>query len=81
MNLSEIGVKIKTLRKEKKLTQKDLALSAGISRVTIGKIENGNLGNTSIRSLDIIVNSLGYELDIKLKSDFGLPNLDQLKDT
>jgi transcriptional regulator with XRE-family HTH domain len=79
MNLSEIGVKIKTLRKEKKLTQKDLALSAGISRVTIGKIENGNLGNTSIKSLDIIINSLGFELDIKLKNDFGLPSLAQLK--
>ena len=75
MNLSEIGIKIKALRKEVKMTQEDLASLAGISRVTLGKIEKGHFGSVSLKIVDIIVNALGYEIDLKVKSGFGLPVL------
>ena len=79
MNLYDIGTKIKMLRKEQKLTQQQLAELAGLSRVTLGKIERGELGSVSLKSVDIIINKLGYEFDMSVKSGFGLPTLDMLE--
>jgi len=76
MNLSEIGIKIKSLRKEKKMTQVTLASISGISRVTLGKIEKGHFGSVSLKTADIIINTLGYEIDFRVKNGFGLPALD-----
>lgn len=78
MKLYEIGQRIKTLREAKKLTQEQLALKCGISRVTLGKVERGELGNTSVKTLDIILASLGLEIEFKTIRGFGLPNLDEL---
>lgn len=76
MNLFELGTKIKTLRKEQKMTQEELARSAGISRVTLGKIEKGHFGSVSVKTLDLIINALGHEIELKTKNGFGLPVLD-----
>ena len=78
MKLYEIGQQIKTLREAKKITQEQLASKCGISRVTLGKIERGELGNTSVKTLDIILFSLGLEIEFKTIQGFGLPNLDEL---
>lgn len=78
MKLYEIGQQIRTLREAKKLTQEQLASKCGISRVTLGKIERGELGNTSVKTLDIILASLGLEIEFKIIRGFGLPNLDEL---
>ena len=78
MKLYEIGQQIKTLREAKKLTQEQLASKCGISRVTLGKVERGELGNTSVKTLDIILASLGLEIEFKTIRGFGLPNLDEL---
>ena len=78
MKLYEIGQQIRTLREAKKLTQEQLASKCGISRVTLGKIERGELGNTSVKTLDIILASLGLEIEFKTIQGFGLPNLDEL---
>jgi transcriptional regulator with XRE-family HTH domain len=78
LKLHEIGQQIKTLRETKRLTQEQLASVCGISRVTLGKIERGELGNTSVKTLDIILASLGLEMDFKTIRGFGLPNLDEL---
>ncbi|MDA3908590.1 MAG: helix-turn-helix transcriptional regulator [Sulfurimonas sp.] len=77
MKLYEIGKKIKNLRKEKKLTQQELAKQADISRVTLGKIERGELGSVSVKTLDVILFSLGFEIEFKNTSGFGLPVLEQ----
>ena len=58
MKLYEIGQKIKVLREEKKLTQEGLANICGISRVTLGKVEKGELGKTSVKTLDLILDSM-----------------------
>jgi len=76
MNLSEIGTKIRALRKEQKMTQESLASLAGISRVTLAKVEKGHFGSVSVKTLDVIVNALGYEIDLQMKSGFGLPVLE-----
>ncbi len=78
MKLYEIGQQIRTLREAKKLTQEQLANKCGISRVTLGKVERGELGNTSVKTLDIILASLGLEIEFKTIRGFGLPNLDEL---
>lgn len=78
MKLHEIGQQIKALREAKKLTQEELASKCGISRVTLGKVERGELGNTSVKALDIILFNLGLEIEFKTKQGFGLPSLDEL---
>jgi transcriptional regulator with XRE-family HTH domain len=81
LKLFEIGQKIKEVRKEKGITQETLANISAISRVTIGKLERGQMGSVSIKTLDIILDALDYEIDIKEKDkySFGLPTLDELK--
>ncbi len=80
MQLYEIGPKIRELRKEKSLTQEYLSNVSGISRVTLGKLERGEVSSISIKTLDIILDALSYEIDIKSKNSdsFGLPSLDSL---
>jgi len=65
MNLLELGETIKKLRKEKKLTQQELAKITNISRTTLSKLENGYIANISIVTLNDVLNQLGHELDIK----------------
>ncbi len=78
MKLYEIGQQIKTLREAKKLTQEQLATKCGISRVTLEKVERGELENTSVKTLDIILFSLGLEIEFKTINNFGLSSLDEL---
>ena len=78
MKLDEVGTKIKELRKDKGLTQEQLATIAGISRVTLGKLEREQLGSITLKTIDIILDALGFELDFKRKNSFGLPALDEL---
>lgn len=78
MKLYEIGQEIRVLREAKNLTQEELSNICGISRVTLGKIEQGKLGNTSVRTLDLILARLGLEIEFKTITNFGLKNLDEL---
>jgi transcriptional regulator with XRE-family HTH domain len=78
LKLDEIGLKIKVLRRSKGLTQKQLASVAGISRVTLGKLERAQPGSITLKTIDIILDTLGYEIDFKRKKSFGLPSLDEL---
>ncbi|MBT4122693.1 MAG: helix-turn-helix transcriptional regulator [Candidatus Ruthia sp.] len=76
MKLHEIGPNIKTLRKAAKLTQSDLADLAGISRVTYGRLERGEIATVSIKTIDIVLSALDYEIDIKAKEAYGIPVLE-----
>jgi len=70
MILSELGERIKTLRKERKLSQEELAKRAGISRNTLSKLENGYIANISIVTFEKVLNILGYQIDIKQNNPF-----------
>ena len=70
MNLLDLGNNIKKLRKEKNITQENLAKMANISRTTLSKLENGNIAQVSIVTLNDILNHIGYELDIKPSNPF-----------
>jgi len=60
-----VGNKIKELRKERNLSQEDLALLSGLDRTYINSVENGRR-NISIISLEKIANGLG----VKIKNIF-----------
>jgi len=70
MILCDLGKRIKTLRKEKGLSQEKLAKEVGISRVTLSKLENGYFANVSIATLDNVLSILGYELELQVKNPF-----------
>ncbi len=70
MNLLELGSSIKKIRKEKNITQEELAKMVNISRATLSKLENGRIAEVSIVTLNSILNHLGYELDIKASNPF-----------
>jgi len=70
MVLIELGKQIKTLRKQKGLSQEALAQRVGISRPTLSKLENNYLANISIVTIDKILHELGYEIDIRERNPF-----------
>jgi transcriptional regulator with XRE-family HTH domain len=70
MILSELGETIKTLRKQKGLSQESLAAQSGISRATLSKLENGYIANISIVVVNQILSLLGYEIEIKASNPF-----------
>ncbi len=70
MILSELGSKVRELRKEKRISQERLAQTVGISRNTLSKLENGYIANISIVTLDRVLNALGYQLDIRPANPF-----------
>jgi transcriptional regulator with XRE-family HTH domain len=70
MEFYEIGELIKTARKEKKLTQSDLAKDVGITRQTLSKLEKGLIDKVSLQLFIKILETLGKELEVKDKKPF-----------
>jgi DNA-binding XRE family transcriptional regulator len=61
----QVGKKIKALRKENRLTQKELAKKLGISQQIISHIEQGR-ANISLLTLKKVANALGTNVIIDL---------------
>lgn len=76
MDMDEIGQLIYKARKNKKLSQANLALQLGMSRATISGIENGTVPEIGIRKILSICAALGLELLAQEKSK--RPTLQQL---
>lgn len=70
MSIFTLGDEIKRLRKERGISQEELASMANISRATLSKLENGYLSKVSITTLESIVALLGYTIEIKAKNPF-----------
>lgn len=68
MKLDELGIEIKTLRKEKKYSQNDIEKFSGITKRTISKMENGFIDEVGIKKVETILDLLGYELSIRPKN-------------
>lgn len=78
MELLELGLEIRRLRKEKKWSQDDLENYSGITKRTLSKIENGFIDEVGIKKVELILGLLGYELSLRMK---GLPKtLEELQD-
>ena len=62
--LFDIGKQIRQARKNRKVSQAELAKSLGMSRTTIGQIENGSIQEIGVRKLIRVLEFLGMELRI-----------------
>ncbi len=63
--LFAIGKQIRQARKSRKITQADLADAIGMSRTTIGQIENGTVQEIGVRKLIRVLEFLGLELRVR----------------
>lgn len=63
--LINIGKIIREERKRLKISQSQLAKSLGMSRTTIGQIENGTVPEIGVRKLIRIMEYLGLELRVR----------------
>jgi len=75
-NLTEIGLQIKQLRKQKSWSQQQLANFTGLDRTTIGMLERNDYSDLGIRKVQRVLQVLGKSLALV---DTGLPTLDDLK--
>ena len=73
--LSQLGQQIKTLRKQKGLSQLQLAEMAGLDRTTLGMLERNDYGDIGIRKVQRVLDLLGKKL---ILANSGLPTLDEL---
>ncbi|MHC8392165.1 helix-turn-helix domain-containing protein [Pseudomonas sp. LB3P93] len=76
--MENLGELIRTLRKERKLSQQALAQQYGMSRSTISGIENNTIAEVGIRKVQAILNGFGYELTGVARRSTR-PTLDTLK--
>ena len=63
--LHNIGKEIQQARKSRKVSQAELAKALGMSRTTIGQIENGTVSEIGIRKLIRVLEFLGLELRVR----------------
>jgi transcriptional regulator with XRE-family HTH domain len=76
--LFEIGNQIRLARKVRKLTQADLASALGMSRTTIGQIENGTVQDIGIRKVIRLLEFL--ELELRVRPSGKPPTLEELQE-
>jgi transcriptional regulator with XRE-family HTH domain len=76
--LFTIGKQIRHARKSRKITQADLARAMGMSRTTIGQIENATVQDIGVRKLIRVLEFLGLEL--RVRSAGSLPTLEELRE-
>jgi transcriptional regulator with XRE-family HTH domain len=77
MDIFDIGDRVRTERRRRKLTQEQLGEIAGVSRVRINKIEKGTAADVRFGTLINVLNALGLDLEM---TDFnaGRPTFEDL---
>lgn len=76
--LFTIGHHIRQVRKSRHISQAQLATALGMSRTTIGQIENGTVQEIGVRKLIRILEFLQLELRVRPK---GIPpTLEELRE-
>jgi transcriptional regulator with XRE-family HTH domain len=78
MTLSELGQRLRTERKSRRLSQAELAQSLGMSRATISAIENGTVAEIGVRKLMALATALGLELSVAARGE--RPTLQELRE-
>jgi HTH-type transcriptional regulator / antitoxin HipB len=76
-DLISIGRGVATRRKKLKISQSALAQAAGISRATLGALENGRSGELGFSKIAKILAALGLELKVS-ETQPQRPTLDEL---
>lgn len=73
--LDQLGLYIKTLRKQRGWSQSQLAEMAGLDRTTLGMLERNDYTDIGIRKVERVLELLGKKLTL---ANTGLPTLDEL---
>ena len=73
----DIGQSIRQARKERSLTQKDLAVKSGIWQETISKVENG-VASTKMETMFALLAALDLELQIQPRSKGSQADLEDI---
>ena len=60
-----VGKEIRQARKSRKVSQAELAKALGMSRTTIGLIENGSIQEIGVRKLIRVLEFLGLEMRVR----------------
>jgi transcriptional regulator with XRE-family HTH domain len=76
--LFSIGEEIRKVRKERRITQGDIATALGMSRTTIGQIENGTIQEIGMRKLIRVLEYL--DLELRIRQAGAPPTLDELRE-
>lgn len=76
MNRLELGNKIAELRRQRNLSQTELAGRVGVSRAFLCDLERGASHDPGLQKIINILNYFSFELEIKPKTE--LPTLDDL---
>jgi transcriptional regulator with XRE-family HTH domain len=63
--LFEIGKQIRQVRKSRKISQAEVAAALGMSRTTVGQIENGSVQEIGVRKLIRLLEFLRLELRVR----------------
>lgn len=75
--LAEVGQLIASARKQKAITQEQLAHSAGVSRATVDLLENGRASEIGYSKLVRLLTALGLELRVE-RTAHERPTLEDL---
>jgi transcriptional regulator with XRE-family HTH domain len=79
LDLLSLGIQIATRRKALGLTQSALVQKAGISRATLGALENGRCGELGFSKVARILAALGLELKLQ-EAHLRRPTLEELQE-
>lgn len=79
MDLARVGRAVRALRRRRGWSQRALGAAADISGPTIGRIERGGAGGTSLAVLDRVVRELGGVLEVGVR--WNGAELDRLIDS
>lgn len=76
--LFDIGQHIRLARKKRHHSQAQIAKALGMSRTTIGQIENGTVQDVGVRKLIRVLEFLGLEL--RVRNAGAPPTLEELRE-
>jgi transcriptional regulator with XRE-family HTH domain len=77
MNFERLGTRLREARRERHLSQQDLASPLGMSRATISAIEGGRCGEIGVRKLTALLQRVGLDLTVGARS--ARPTLDDIR--
>ncbi len=78
LDLQIIGTRLRAARKERRLTQSELGVIAGVSRAQIERLENGRAADMGLRATLRLIRAVGLDLTLQA-CNRGRPTLDELQ--